>query len=351
MSLQGRLNTVARQAQKFSAPSTSQIVRVRNVCTSCKGAPGARSNQRSIAHSAASHRAIPFSLNTYSAPYEDRDEPVVRMLMFGKPGAGKGTLTSRLAKKYDITPISTGDLLRQHIAARTDIGIEAEKIVASGGLVPDQLMLKVLSSKLDGLGHKHWILDGFPRTFGQGELLDAHLKKRSTPLTLVVNLDVPDEVILSRISDRWVHLASGRVYNMSYNRPHVEGFDDITGEPLTRRPDDNPEIFARRLKEFYASTSPLLSYFAKMASTQTNESPNPHQHPHQVSFHRPSGLRVKTLSGSTSDEIWPQLDRLLQNTFPGLRERQEIKKTQIRSMVNDALLAELGVESDPSPLK
>lgn len=271
--------------------------------------------------------------------------------MFGKPGAGKGTLTARLVKKYNITPISTGDLLRHHIAARTDVGIEAENIVASGGLVPDQLVLKVLSSKLDSLSHKHWILDGFPRTLGQGELLDAHLKKRNTPLTLVVNLDVPDEVILSRISDRWVHVPSGRVYNMSYNRPRVEGFDDVTGEPLTRRPDDNPEVFARRLDAFYASTSPLLSHFANAASAQTNENPNPYQHPHQVSFHRPSGLRVKTLSGSTSDEIWPQLDRLLQNTFPGLRERQEIKNIRIRSMVNDALLAEMGAESEPSRLK
>lgn len=134
----------------------------------------------------------------------------------------------------------------------------AEEIVAQGGLVPDELMLKVVTSKLDSLHNKHWILDGFPRTLAQGELLNSHLKfvliiiylsysfvdklfsKQHTPLSLVVNLDVPDEVILSRISDRWVHLPSGRVYNLSYNRPKVEGFDDQTGEPLTKRPDDNP---------------------------------------------------------------------------------------------------------------
>lgn len=160
------------------------------------------------------------------------------------------------------------------------MGREAEGIVAQGGLLPDEVMLKIVTSKLDLIHNKvrpvslhssfrlfivamkHWILDGFPRTLGQGQLLDAHLKcvaftpelhsawlidsislayrAQNTPLTLVVNLDVPNQVILSRISDRWVHLPSGRIYNMSYNRPKVEGFDDQTGEPLTKRPDDNP---------------------------------------------------------------------------------------------------------------
>ncbi|KAF8964051.1 adenylate kinase-domain-containing protein [Flammula alnicola] len=248
------------------------------------------------------------------APQDERDERVVRMLMFGKPGAGKGTLTARLAQKYDIISLSTGDLLR------------GRRIVARGGLLPDEMVLKVVTGRLEALQNKHWILDGFPRTVGQGELFDAHLKKRSTPLTLVVNLDVPDEVILSRISDRWIHLPSGRVYNMSYNRPRVEGFDDQTGEPLTKRPDDNPEIFARRLAAFYASTSPLLSYFAQSAAS-------------------PAGLKVKTLSGTTSDEIWPQLDRLLQNSFPGLRERLETKETRTRHLVSDAIAAELGADS------
>ncbi|GAW10113.1 adenylate kinase [Lentinula edodes] len=173
------------------------------------------------------------------------------------PGAGKGTLSGRLVKKYDIVSLSTGDLLRMHINDRTEVGRMAEEVVAQGGLVPDELMLQVVTSKLDRLHNKHWILDGFPRTFAQGELLNTHLNKQNTPLSLVVNLDVPDDIILSRISDRWVHLPSGRVYNLSYNPPKVEGFDDETGEPLTKRPDDNPEIFARRLEKFYSTTSPL----------------------------------------------------------------------------------------------
>lgn len=116
-------------------------------CTSYQG-------RRSLAQSASYRRAIPFSLNPYNLPQDDRDEKVVRMIMFGKPGAGKGTLTARLAQKYDILTLSTGDLLRQHIADQTEVGQEAEAIVARGGLLPDNAVLKVVSSKLDALQNK-----------------------------------------------------------------------------------------------------------------------------------------------------------------------------------------------------
>lgn len=235
------------------------------------------------------------------------------MIMFGKPGAGKGTLTTRLARKHDILSISTGDLLRQHIAEKTEVGQLAEEIVAKGGLLPDELMLRVVSSKLDTLRHKHWILDGFPRTVGQGKLLDAHLRKQGLPLSLVVNLDVPDEVILARISDRWVHLPSGRVYNLSYNRPRVDGLDDETGEPLTKRPDDNPEVFARRLRQFYASTSPLLQYYG---SPRTSFSPD-------------SKPKLVSLRGSSSDEIWPMLEHAVRSIAPSPRERRKSSLSEV----------------------
>ncbi|KXN86880.1 GTP:AMP phosphotransferase AK3, mitochondrial [Leucoagaricus sp. SymC.cos] len=257
------------------------------------------------------------------------------MIMFGKPGAGKGTLAQRLMKKYDLVSVSTGDLLRKRIAERTDIGREAEEIVARGGLIPDEIVLKVVTNELDGLWNKNWILDGFPRTLGQGELLDAHLNKHNTPLTLVVKVDVPDDVILQRISDRWVHPASGRVYNMSYNRPKVDGVDDVTGEPLAKRPDDNPETFARRLEAFYQATSPLLNYYSTQAA---NGQPfrTTLQHPHQVSFHRPHKLKLATLSGATSDENWPHLDELVQR-FPALKERAEVLR--MRHSLSDAIVA------------
>jgi len=270
---------------------------------------------------------------------------LLRMLMFGKPGAGKGTLTARLVKTYDVVSLSTGDLLRRHINRRTEIGREAEEIVASGGLLPDEVMLRVVSSELDELRNQHWILDGFPRTLGQAGLLDAHLKKRNMPLTLVVNLDVPDDVILSRISDRWVHLPSGRIYNLSYNPPRVPGHDDITGEPLTKRPDDNPEIFARRLSQFYAATAPLLEYYANLASKTPSPPRNPNLHPHQLSFplSGPPSLKMRTLAGSTSDEIWPQLDGVIRGGFPALRERVEtleMKEKRRQHSLSEAVLAD-----------
>jgi adenylate kinase len=248
------------------------------------------------------------------------------MLMFWKPGAGKGTLTSWLVEKYDILSLSTGDLLRQHIAEGTDIGRQAETIVARGALLPDQVMLRVVTTKLDSLHNKHWILDGFPRTIGQGELLDAHLKKKNTPLTLVVNLDVSDDVISSRVSNRWVHLPSGRVYNLSYNPPKVQGRDDYTGELLTKRPDDNPETFSRRLAQFYNFTSPLLSYYTN-SHKQQSATRKSHQHPHQLAFlPSTSGLKVRTFEGLTSDENWPHLDRLIQTAFPGVKKRNDTLK-------------------------
>ncbi|KAH9966781.1 ADK-domain-containing protein [Russula dissimulans] len=285
--------------------------------------------RRTFSTSSYSQLALPFLLrNSRSAAAHDADSGsdsshpngrVLRMIFFGKPGAGKGTLTARLVRRYDVISLSTGDLLRQHISEKTDVGLIAEEIVAKGGLLPDELMLEIVSSKLDALRNKHWVLDGFPRTVGQGKLLDAHLRKQGTPLNLVVNLDVPDEVILARISDRWVHLPSGRVYNLSYNRPRVDGLDDETGEPLTKRPDDNPEIFARRLQQFYTSTSPLLQYYNSLPTAR---------------LHGPKA-RVVSLRGSISDEIWPLLEHTVRSTIPGLRERgEERRRTSLSEVVS-----------------
>lgn len=177
--------------------------------------------------------------------------------------------------------------------------------------------------------------------------------KHNTPLTLVVNVDVPDDVILKRISDRWVHLPSGRVYNMSYNRPKVAGIDDQTGEPLTKRPDDNPvsvlflrfpavkcdslqETFARRLEAFYEATSPLLDYYNIQGKSERGTLRDSLQHPHQVSFHRPHKLKLAMLTGATSDENWPILDELVRQ-YPALRERAEVLR--MRHSLSDAIVA------------
>ncbi|KAI0340105.1 adenylate kinase [Trametopsis cervina] len=319
----------------------SLLALVLSLCMSAAVLPGFRAlphrvgqhiqGQRWFGGSSTSHKALPFTLQSgrastaYDGPGEGK---VLRMLMFGKPGAGKGTLSSRLVKKYDILSFSTGDLLRQHIAEKTEVGRMAEEIVATGGLIPDDIMLKVVTTKLDSLHNKHWILDGFPRTLGQGKLLDDHLHQRGTPLSLVVNIDVADEIILGRISDRWVHLPSGRVYNLSYNPPKVAGLDDETGEPLTKRPDDNPEIFARRLQTYYAATSPLLSYYASQP---------------------PNTTQLVSLTGATSDEIWPKLERFLNSAFPSLKERVETREQKRKHSLSDALLLrQEGAESSVS---
>ncbi|KAH8833656.1 adenylate kinase-domain-containing protein [Flagelloscypha sp. PMI_526] len=269
---------------------------------------------------------------------------MLRMIMFGKPGAGKGTLSNRLVQQYDILSLSTGDLLRQHILERTPIGVQAEGIVAAGGFLSDELMLEVVTSKLKALKNKHWILDGFPRTLGQAELLDVYLRAQGTPLSLVINLDVPDEAILSRISDRYVHLKSGRVYNLSFNPPKTAGFDDVTGEPLTKRPDDNPEVFVKRLEKFYASTSPLISYYSTLSNKSIPDTAGARRrqllHPHQLTLpqtmptHR---LVLETLSGSTSNEIWPHLQALVKRNFPALKERPEYIEARRQNSLSDSL--------------
>jgi len=275
-------------------------------------------SSRSFSTSTSAYQALPYFLNARSG-YDEHagidQSNVLRMVMFGKPGSGKGTLASRLVKKYDILSLSTGDILRQNISEGTEIGRLAKGVVARGGLLSDDIMLKVVSSRLNALHNKHWILDGFPRTLGQGKLLNEYLRGTLMPLTLIVNLDVADEIILNRISERYVHLPSGRVYNSSFNRPKVDGLDDITGEQLTKRPDDNPETFARRLEQFYASTSPLLSYYASDPSTST---------------------KLFTFRGETSDQIWPQLDAVVRQSFPTLAERSEQRK---RGSVSDTFLA------------
>lgn len=255
---------------------------------------------RSVSNMAGTTQTLPIYMNLPGAEGTPRDaNPSLRMLIFGKPCAGKGTLASKLTDKYDIYSVSTGDLLRKHILERTDIGKEAEEIVARGGLLPDELVLDLVAQELDTLRNKNWILDGFPRTQRQGRLLDNYLGKRNLPVSLVVNVDIRDDVILDWIADRWVHIPSGRVYSTSYKPPKVPGFDDVTGEPLTKRPDDTPEIFSRRLDHYYSQTSPLLYYYASRS---------------------PHATRLLNLDGDV-DLLWPTLDNVVRESFLSVRER------------------------------
>ncbi|KAF8136595.1 adenylate kinase [Boletus edulis] len=240
---------------------------------------------------------VPYNMSKELPPYMSmstseksatQSKPILRMLLLGKPCCGKGTLAARLSEKYDVLTISTGDLLRQHIAERTDVGRKAEDIVAAGGLLPDEMMLDLITTKLDTLKEN---ANGFPRTQRQGRMLDNLLAKHNIPLNLIRERR-------RWLSNRSVHLPSGRTYSTSYNPPKIPGLDDITGEPLTKRSDDNPEAFARRLEHYYAQTSPLLYYYASRAHS----------------------TRLVDLSGD-SDTVWPTLEKATRESFPGVRER------------------------------
>lgn len=225
----------------------------------------------------------------------------LRMLMVGCPGSGKGTLSARIERQYGVPIITAGDLLRWHIRQGTELGREASATIRAGRLMPDHTMMRLVSEKLHAMRERDWILDGFPRTKGQAQLLSHELIEAHAPLSLVVNLQVPESTILQRILERWTHMPSGRVYNLSFNPPKVPGRDDVTGEPLERREDDNPDTFKKRIDSFHAETEPMIEHFRTLRSPDDTALP-----------------LVVDLAGHTSDEIWPKLQRVLHDRFPHL---------------------------------
>ncbi|OAA71565.1 adenylate kinase [Cordyceps fumosorosea ARSEF 2679] len=261
-----------------------------------------------------------------------------RVLLVGAPGVGKGTQSERLLKRFpQLQAISTGDLLRTNVKKRTPLGIQVESIMKSGGLVADHLMLRLISNELQ---HRGWlyghrpnimtlssmattadsydttadslypdpfahedmggpppqasedpaasfILDGYPRNAAQALSLD-----RIVPINLAVAIKTPFDVILERIAGRWVHEPSGRVYNTTFNRPRVAGIDDVTGEALVQRPDDNEQVYRARFQKFQESSEPLLEHYAK------------------------KGVLVE-VEGLSSDEISPKLYTEFEKRFVG----------------------------------
>ncbi|MCJ1437514.1 hypothetical protein MMC27_006901 [Xylographa pallens] len=246
-----------------------------------------------------------------------------RVILVGAPGVGKGTQAERLMKRFpQISAVSSGDLLRTSVRNKTPLGrfrsiytsstssnacsgLEAESTMRAGNLVPDDMILKLILNELKA---KRWvplktsvsdalpaepsnepdasfILDGFPRTAAQASRLDAVI-----PVNLVVSLITPVNIILSRIASRWVHAPSGRVYNTDFNAPKVEGKDDVTGELLTKRPDDDEGTWKQRLRKFDETSQPLLNHYDK------------------------KGV-LWTVEGNSSDEITPRLYREFERRF------------------------------------
>ncbi|KAH8596766.1 P-loop containing nucleoside triphosphate hydrolase protein [Bisporella sp. PMI_857] len=266
-----------------------------------------------------------------------RLQKAARIILVGAPGVGKGTQAERLLARFpQLSAISSGDLLREHVKNQTPLGIKAESTMRSGALVPDAMILRLIlhelkardwistdtspltlslasmsasasASALDfnndadlfveqpSIAHSSpqtsedpsasFILDGFPRTASQAHQLDGLI-----PINLVVSLRTPFSAIISRIANRWIHAPSGRVYNTTFNPPRVPGKDDVTGEALTKRDDDNEETWKERLKKFEETSEPLLEHYAK------------------------KGV-LWEVQGNTSDEISPQLFKEFERRF------------------------------------
>ncbi|KKA46123.1 MULTISPECIES: adenylate kinase [unclassified Salinivibrio] len=186
----------------------------------------------------------------------------MRIILLGAPGAGKGTQAQFIMEKYGIPQISTGDMLRAAIKAGTELGKQAKAVIDAGELVSDDIILGLVKERIsqDDCANG-FLLDGFPRTIPQAD----GLKEIGVAIDYVLEFDVPDDVIVERMSGRRAHLASGRTYHVVYNPPKVEGKDDVTGEALVVRDDDKEETVRARLNVYHNQTAPLIAYYKKEA--------------------------------------------------------------------------------------
>jgi adenylate kinase len=186
----------------------------------------------------------------------------MRVILLGGPGAGKGTQAGFIKDHFNIPQISTGDMLRAHVKAGTDLGKAAKKIMDEGGLVSDDIIMGMVKERIaEDDCTNGFLFDGFPRTLAQADAL----RDGGVFVDAVVEIDVPDEEIIRRMSGRRVHLASGRTYHVVFNPPKDEGKDDVTGEPLIQRDDDKEETVRARLKIYHDQTEPLIAYYSDWA--------------------------------------------------------------------------------------
>ncbi|WP_434777381.1 adenylate kinase [Neisseria sp. Ec49-e6-T10] len=194
----------------------------------------------------------------------------MKVLLLGAPGAGKGTQAQFIKEAFNIPQISTGDMLRAAVAANTPLGIEAKKIMDEGGLVRDDIIIALVKERIKQSDCANgFLFDGFPRTLAQAQaMVDA-----GVDLDYVVEIDVPDQKIIDRMSGRRVHMASGRTYHILHNPPKVEGKDDDTGEDLIQRDDDKEETVKKRLTVYHEQTQVLVNFYSQLAQTQTGKAP------------------------------------------------------------------------------
>jgi len=195
----------------------------------------------------------------------------MRLILLGGPGAGKGTQANFVKEKFQIPQISTGDMLRAALKAGTELGKKAKGFMDSGALVPDDVIIGLVKERIQESDCENgFLFDGFPRTIPQADAM----KEAGVAIDAVVDIDVPDEEIIKRMGGRRVHLSSGRTYHIMFNPPKEEGKDDVTGEDLIQRDDDQEETVRKRLDVYHAQTEPLIGYYKKWESS--GESGAPH---------------------------------------------------------------------------
>ncbi|MBN3306690.1 KAD3 phosphotransferase, partial [Amia calva] len=210
-----------------------------------------------------------------------------RALIMGPPGSGKGTVSDRITKSFGLMHLSSGDVLRHNIKAKTEIGLLVKSCIDQGRLVPDDVISRLVLQELKSIEKSSWLLDGFPRTVTQAESLG-----KAYHIDTVVNLNVPFEIIKDRLTSRWIHPSSGRVYNTNFNPPKIPGLDDITGEPLIQRNDDTPETVTKRLEAYEMQTQPVLDYY------------------------RQKGV-LETFTGTETNKIWPLVHAFMSGKLSG----------------------------------
>ncbi|CAF0996518.1 unnamed protein product [Rotaria sordida] len=212
-----------------------------------------------------------------------------RLIILGAPGSGKGTIASRIVKTYSMPYVVVGDLLRQNIQQKTEESRTIKEHIDKGLLLPDELILKFVVDELEKNREQGFLLDGYPRTLNQAKMLHRQMK-----IDHVISLHVPTDEIINRLKDRWVHLPSGRVYNLLWSPPKISGKDDQTGESLSQREDDKPEVLRHRLITYDKNTNPIMEFYRQLDILEE--------------FH-----------GRESDKIWPEvknyLDRILKESI------------------------------------
>ena len=194
----------------------------------------------------------------------------MRLILLGAPGAGKGTQAAFICQRFGIPQVSTGDMLRAAIKAGTPLGLAAKQVMDSGALVSDDIIIGLVKERIAQPDCANgFLFDGFPRTIPQADAMKA----AGVKLDVVLEIDVPDEAIVERMSGRRVHVASGRTYHVRFNPPKTAGIDDATGEPLIQRDDDREDTVKRRLEVYQSQTRPLVDYYASWAATGDAQAP------------------------------------------------------------------------------